>query len=321
MAVRNWISSNHEKILFIAPDGKKYNLHDPYKRSILRMTGWGMPTAEIASTRGPYQHGANPLSIRMPVRSIAVEIRHSGCDRDEYWDMRASLLDALRLNRSSLDNPVPGNLRWYRSNGTIRQLDVLVSDGPRFDPTPDVWDSFGYRDVITFTAFNPIIYEPDENLDSFADLGCTPTGRLQFPFFFGPTDIIFGATSCNAVNNLTINYTGTWQTFPQITVIGPATNFSITHLGTGDIIEFENYTINAGDSAVFDLTYGVKTITLTSSGASLLGYISTESNLGTFAIEPDPIVANGVNNFEVSIYDGNGDTRVLFSYYTRYIGI
>lgn len=321
MAVKNWIVSNEEKIVYISPDGQTYNLHDPYKKSVINMSGWGLPSADIADSRGPFQHGTNPLSIRIPPRTVLVDIYHVGCHRDEYWSIRTGLINALRLNRTNVNNPSPGKLRWYRADGAIRQADVFIKKGPDFPQSTRGWDEFNTRDTLEFIAHNPILYNPNQVTESFGDLGCTILQTLQFPFSFSSENIIFGGTTCNAINNLDINYLGNWQEFPLIRVAGPANNFSITHSQTTLKIALSGYSIPGGDSVTFDLRYGRKTVVLNSTGASLLGYISSDSNLGSFAIEPDPVVEDGVNTFSVSIDDGTVDTQVVFQYYDRYIGI
>lgn len=321
MTVKNWITSNNEKVVYISPDDRVYNLHDPAKKSILNMTGWGMPRAVIADTHGPFQHGTDPLTIRIPPRELSVTVRHNGCDRREYWSNRSGLINALRVNRTSLNNPSPGHLRWYMANGQIRQVDVFAIRGPDFDPNKSGWDEHSYQDEIRFMAHNPIIYDPSQVTDSFNDLGCTIIEELQFPITFGGVGILFGGSTCNAINTLTVNYEGNWQEYPFIEVYGPADNFSIDHVQTGLRLELENYSIAAGDKVTFDLRYGRKLVTLFSTDDSLLGYLSDDSDLGNFAIEPDPAVADGINDFSVSIDNGTGDTLVIFKYYNRYIGI
>lgn len=321
MSVRNWLVSNHEKIQYISPDGISYNLHDPAKKSIIQMEGWGMPAAEIAETRGPFQHGSDPLTIRMPKREIVMSIRHNGCNRNEYWGNREGLIDALRLNRTSLNNPSPGKLRWYRADGKIRQADVLILQGPKFNPSTSGWDEYNYTDELRFLAHNPILYDPRQVTESFDDLGCTIIEELVMPFSFGGGSVVFGGTTCNATNILSVNYMGNWQEYPTIELYGPADNFSITHGQTGLKIELEDYSVLAGDKVTFDLLYGRKFVTLFSTGENLLGYISEDSSLGSFAIEPDPVVAGGINDFTVSIDNGTGDTLVIFKYYNRFIAI
>ena len=322
MAVKNWITSNSEKVQFITPDGVVYNLHDPYSKSVLAMNGWGLPPAEIADVRGPFQHGTNPLTVRIPPRMVTLDIYHVGCNRDDYWTKRAGLVNALRHNRTNINNPTPGKLRWYRSDGSKRQLDVMIRKGPDFPEGTGSWNEFSYQDSLEFVAHNPIIYNPDQVTDSFDTLICGDLTQLTFPLIFnGVQTLIFGQSFCAATTQLTINYGGNWQEFPLITVYGPALNFRITHDQTGIFINLEDYQIPAGDSVVFDLRYGIKTVTLTSSGDSLLGYISQDSGLGTFAIEPDPITANGINTVSVYIEDGTAESAAVFQYYDRYIGI
>lgn len=319
--IKNWITSNYEKLQYISPDDQVFNLHDPTKKAVIVMSGWGMPAAQIADTKGPFQHGTDPLTIRLPTREISMTFRYNGCTRDEFWDNRDRLINALRLNRTSLNNPSPGHLRWFRSNGTIRQIDVFVAKGPDFNQNRKGWDEHSTQDEITFIAHNPIIYDPAQATDVFTDLGCTIIQELQFPFSFDGSMLIFGGNICNAVNTITVNYVGNWQEYPFITVIGPADNFTIDHLQTGLRLKLENYSIAAGDSVVFDLRYGRKLVTLSSTGESLLGYISDDSSLGNFAIEPDPVVANGVNQFSVSIDNGTAETQTIFQYYSRYVAI
>lgn len=321
MAVKNWTTSLREKVVYISPDGLIYNFHDPSGKALITMSNWGLPAAEIADARGPFQHGTNPLTIRMPPRRVPMEITHTGCSREEYWSNRIDLVNALRLNRTNVNNPTPGSLRWYRANGQIRQLDVFVVRGPEFPLGKDRWNEFSYQETLEFLAHNPIIYDPALKTSTFIDLGCTITDHLVFPFSFGQVDVLFGISTCNATNIRTVNYLGNWQEFPLITVTGPAKNFKITHTQTGLFIRFSDYTIPSGDSAIFDLRYGRKTVKLGSTGASLLGRISTDSDLGTFAIEPHPVVTNGVNTFEVSIDEGDGNTRVQFDYHDRFVGL
>lgn len=319
MTVRNWIVSNYEKIQFITPDGEKYNLHTPYAKSVLSMSGWGLPAADIADVKGPFQHGTNPLSIRMPTREIKLNIRGNGCSRNEYWDNRYALVEALRLNRTNLNDPTPGNLRWYRSNGTVRQLDVMVVKGPNYDPSR-TWDEHSFSDTLVFRAFNPIIYDPKQVTTVFDNLQCTILEELVFPFAFDNDHIIFGGNICLAINTLVVNYAGNWQEYPLITVTGPATNFTITHQQTGLKLSLVGYEIGSGETVTFDLRYGKKTIT-NNFGDSLLAELTEDSNLGSFAIEPHPVVEGGVNTFTASVENSTVDTRITFDYYNRYVGI
>lgn len=318
--VRNWVTSNYERVQFLSPDGQKYNFHDPDHKAVLSMVGWGLPSADIADSRGPFQHGTNPLTIRIPSRDIKMNIRGNGCSRNDYWDKRYALIEALRLNRTNLNDPTPGSLRWYRSNGTIRQLDVMITKGPTFDPNSRGWDEYSFTDELVFKAHNPIIYDPDQVDTSFDGLQCSILQELVFPFSFDSDHIIFGGNICISVNTVNIVYTGTWEEYPLIIVHGPAENFLIQHQETGLKLSLQGYSIGATEIVTFDLRYGKKLV-YNNFGDNLLGETSLDSNLGSFSIQPDPVVTGGINTFVISVENSTVDTSVDFSYYTRFIAI
>lgn len=120
---------------------------------------------------------------------------------------------------------------------------------------------------------------------------------------------------------MNIDYAGTWEEFPIIIAIGPLTDFTITHDQTGLLVGLEDYALAAGDSIVISLLYNRKSVILSSTGESLLGYISSDSSLGRFAIQPDPIVANGYNTFSVDLAGSTSETSIIILYKNRYIGI
>jgi hypothetical protein len=320
MAVKNWRTALKEKVVYISPDGKVFNFHDTELEALITMTGWGIPPIGKATTRGPFQHGVTPLTLRVPSRKVTMTIHNKSCNRNDYWASRMGLIDAIRYNRGGLDSPTPGHLRWYRSDGQIRQLDVILASGPEFTPISSGWSEFSFQDVLVWEADNPIIYNPSQYNQTFIGFECSILSSLQFPFNFGSSNIIFGGTICNSETPIAVNYLGNWQEFPRILVTGPAKNFTIVHQQLGWKLKLENYVIVAGETVTFDLTYGRKTIT-NNFGSSLLGYLSSDSEIGLFSIQPSPITSNGVNNFVVSAEDGDTNTTVLFDYFDRFIGI
>lgn len=320
MVVRNWRTALKEKIVYISPDDKVYNLHDTDLQTLITMTGWGIPAVGKATTRGPFQHGSTPLTLRVPTRKVTMTIHNRSCDRNAYWASRTGLIEAIRYNRGGLDSPTPGHLRWYRSDGQIRQLDVILASGPDFTPLRPDWAEFSFQDVLVFEADNPIIYRPTKYNQTFFGFQCTPRVQLQFPFTFNYGNIVFTGSLCNSVTDIAVNYLGNWMEFPTITVTGPGRDFTIAHQELGWLLKLQDYVIASGEVVTFDLTYGRKTI-FNNSGTSLLRYLSSDSEIGLFSIQPDPIASNGVNDFSVSVNDGTTATSVVFGYYDRYIGI
>lgn len=313
--VRNWLTPIHEKVEYISPDGLIYHFHDPTTRAVLSMSGWGVLPVEKATTRGPFQHGRTPLTTRVPARVITVNMAYQRCSREEYLAARTEMINILRYNRSSMDDPQPGHLRWYRADGTIRQADVIIAEGPSFDSNR----SFAIEESLVFEADNPIIYDPEQVTDTISALGCEFVTQFTFPFSFGERSLIFGLDFCEGFNNATIPYTGTFEEYPIIEITGPALNISILHVNTGLILGLD-YDIAVGETVYFDLSYDKKLV-YNSFGEDLLGYVTDVSSIGLWSLLPDPLVPDGINELEMTLEDSTTDTSVIFRYYNRYIGV
>ena len=317
MTVRNWRSKQTERVDFIAPDGATYELTGFRSQHLIQMEGWGALENNIATTQGPFQHGVSPVAVRAGPRTITIRHLSSNCNRDDYWSKRGDLVDILRLNRTDLNNPSPGALRWYLSNGNIRQVDVMVIKGPVYKERDD---AFMFDEQITFLAHNPIIYDPTSIIDNVLLWACTPANQLQFPAAVGGVaGLLFGGSICNVTQNHSITFTGTWEEYPTIVVTGPANDISIINNDTGKKLALD-YNIAAGEVVTFDLSYGVKNVT-NNFGTDLINFITDDSDLAVFTIQPNPIVTDGINTFSISIDNGTGATIVSFQYFTRYAGI
>ena len=67
--------------------------------------------------------------------------------------------------------------------------------------------------------------------------------------------------------------------------------------------------------------YGNKTIT-NEDGDNLIGTLTTDSDLATFHVAPDPVAPDGENVFRVQGAGADSSaTNMVVKYYTRYIGI
>lgn len=316
MTVPNWRTRQVEKIQYFTPDGEKLDLHDPPKRAVMLYEGDGLLSPEADTTRGPFQHGNTVTGFRLPPRRLDLLIRQNGCNRDDYWELRRLLTDLMRINRSDLNNPTMGTLRRVLSTGDIRDLDGYFSRGPLFEH-PRNWDSFSIQETLEFTAPNPILYEPTIRTASLVDFTPPVTMDLVFPFLYS---FIFGETITTLTKTISISYAGTWEEHPTLILSGPFDNFLIRHNQTGVRLQISNYSVPAGVSVTITLTYGRKSI-VTSTGISLIGFLTTDSDLAAFSIQPDPLVANGLNTFDVTFGNGVGATAVQMQYKHRYAGI
>ena len=299
---------------YIAPDGERYYFDTRERKFAMSFMGDGMPPIEYISQRGPFQHGETIYDYRLNPRVIQFAHYSRAKDRHRYWDKRADIMNLLRPNRQSAGSFALGTLRKYMIDGTLRDIDVMIEQGPRFNSMDlNKWDEFGFMETLRFIAPDPTFYDPA--LDTLTwSLGIVQV-ELEFPITF---PIEFSESLIQGETN-TITYVGTWLSYPEIIITGPISGFNIENTDTGEFIQL-NYAIQAGEIVTISLDYGNKTVESDIQG-NIIGVVSTDSDLATFHIAPDPVAPDGVNNLEVNGASADNDTQIVLNYLTRYIGI
>ena len=212
------------------------------------------------------------------------------------------------------------NLAWrYWRNNALRDLEVLLEQGPNFDERVGSYRSpEGYREALRMVAHDPVwrgdTQEQSWALDSaLGDLvfdglgawfGAAPgTGRWLFaPSFVGET--------------VNVIYWGTWPAKPIITIAGPATNPTIVN-STLDVRLNLTYAVALGET----VTINTLNLTVTNNaGVNLLPYLS--GDLATFEISPPPQAPNRVNAINVTFSDGViGQSEASITWRNGYIAI
>lgn len=306
---------------FITADGQTLHL-DTLTRFLVSDTGYGMAPVKYIDQQGPFQHGRTIHDFRLDQRVIQMVIRENGCSRQQYWNIRANLLNFLRPNRQIASGGFSlGTLVKTFPDGSKRAIDVTVEEGPEFKAREvGKWDEWAIYETLRFIAPDPTFYDPTQNTVDFGGVKVV-RDQVTFPVEFDDTHIIFDVGDDTSLSPVDITYDGTWLSYPIITLTGPMTGPVITNTTTGDKVDLTAYTIIATDVVTIDLSFGRKTITSIING-NLLGYLSTDSDLATFHIACHPDAPNGVNNIEIVAEDQVlGITAASIAYWTRYIGI
>jgi len=298
---------------YIAPDGKVYHFSNRHDKFLFPIGDLGMAPIRYVTQRGPYQHGVTMLDYFLEPRIIQVRHRRLAKSRTGQWDIRADLLDSVRPNRQTINTLEPGTLRKIMSDGTVRDIKVIVQEGPTFGASlNNGWDEWAIDDVIRFIAHDPTFFDPTRVETSF---NFSTFEELVFPIDF---PIAFFATSFDETD--TIYYGGTWLSYPEIVMTGPMNNPIITNTTTGEKIELD-YNIALGEIVTITTEYGNKTIT-NEDGDNLIGTLTTDSDLATFHIAPDPVATNGENVLRAQGAGADSAiTSMVVKYYNRYIGI
>lgn len=173
--------------VYLDPLGNEFNLHDAEVFFIMSGTGHGMPPIEYITERGPLQHGESLIDYRLRPRLITMVTRRRFPCRQDYWDGRDDLLDALRPNRQAIGQFNPGVLRKILPDGSMRDIKVMIESGPAFEPRAlDKWDELAFTEILRFVAHDPIFFDP---MTLVAQGVLTVEDNL---IFYDPTDYTVG---------------------------------------------------------------------------------------------------------------------------------
>lgn len=290
-----------DRLTYITPDNVEYMLSAPV--FVLQEDGFGMPPIEWVTERGPFQHGETVKDFFLRPRTVQLVVRRNGCSRAEYWNIRNTLLDILRPGRGPLGRPRPGTLRKYTANGAVRELQAYPSEGPGFPSRgPDVWDQYSVQDTLRFTCYDPIAKDPKIKSTTFSAVGSQGVFPITFPFQTSS----FGS-------NTTVQYAGTWLSYPTVILNGPLNGPIVRNLTTGEKIQLDG-SIASGRTVTIDLTFGTKTVTL-DDGTNMIGLVSADSDLATFHLTP------GVNLLSAFSSGTASGSNIVLQWYERYIGL
>lgn len=283
----------------------EYNLSDNQDYLLTGIDGIAAAPVVRISERGPMQHGESDLGYRLQPRTIALALVAKGGD-DAAWFARRNAL--MTIFRSS-DSP----LKLRITNGDmVRQIDCYLNG--TMEMTPEIGLSPGWQRVgIELIAPDPTWYDPDGESVAFALGG---GGLLAVPLAV-PMQV--GASTVD--QTIAIQYDGTWDAWPIITLRGPMTNPVITNETTGDKLDFTGITIGAGVDYVIDCRYGYKTVTRSSDGANRVQDLTADSNLATFRIGAHPKPLNGTNSIRLQASGLITASYVYIQFNPRYVGV
>lgn len=270
--------------------------------------GLGAPQTNFITRKGYKQNGLTEIDYLLQPRTITVELwRAPACDRQTYWDNRAALHDFLRPNR---DGPLTFTLRT--PDGSLRSIIVRADPGLTFPGTPNN-NNWNVQEQMDFIAFNPVFFATEAIVNA---LSAAVQTQLIFPITF---PITFG-TSDLFLTTGTITYTGSWKTYPIITLTGPYTRATINNITTGISI-FMSVAIGAAEQRIIDLTPGSQSI-VDGNGDNKFSDLGAGTNLIDFAILPDPEVPGGIQEITIQLIDGvNGVSAASLTYRDRYFAL
>lgn len=265
--------------------------------------GWGLPGIDLYSQSGPLQDGATYNDFRLQPRDLSLVIGLNGVDSSDYFAKRKQLFNIFKPKR---DNTL--KLRLTLDDGSVRQLDTTYVEGLGADGSEK--QAYYHRFAIGLRAYDPTWYDPV--------LANIPFGIVSSSGFSVPMAVPLAVGVSTINQTVSVDYTGTWDSYPIFTVVGPVTDLSITNVTTGDNITISG-AIAGGDTYTIDTRYGYKTI-VDQNGVNKIAQYS--GDLATFRlVAPEDDSDSRVNDITVTGTGATSVTRIYLQYHTRYIGI
>lgn len=282
--------------------GTTYNLNgtNPSLGVTLRYLGdqgFGMAPMHRITQRGPLQQGDSDVDFRLDPRILQLPLIVEASTIGAGYSAREAL--------TKIFTPANGVGTLRITNDDFdRSIDCVTLGGMDFNA--DSAMGWHVRTVVQLRASDPTWYNPTPvSGGATPSIAGTPTSvPLTIPW-------VAGASTINST--ITTTNTGTWISYPIITVIGPVSNLVITNTTSGDKIEVSG-TISSGDTWTLDLRYGRKTV-IDQTGADKSWSITADSSLATFAI------LRGANAITVTGTSTGSATQASIIYYTRYVGV
>lgn len=294
-------------------NGETLELSDRTPFDVVSVDGIGLGPVRRLTERGPFQVGARDVGYRFDARLLNFVLVSDSASK--------TLADAARDELFWFVRPADESLvlQCTRDDANVRQIDVHVLNV--VDAADNADDRIGtfQRYALQLMAAYPYWYDPTAVY--WLVLGATNpeesgTDPNQQAGYSVPTDVPTITVESSGIDYVfPVEYSGTADTYPLITVYGPASGVVIENETTGTILSLPNLALTAGESVEIDLAYNAKTV-MDDSGANQIAELSTDSDLVTWRLAP------GANDIRFTVGSGaTAATGLKLLFYLRYISL
>ncbi len=297
-----------ETYKLVKNNGDELILNDFGKYYLLDLKNFGNPNINYTSQRGYFQDGLNITNFVADPRNLSFEFLGQDENlktRMDFWNLRRDILSFL--------SPVSGSMKFQvvlEDHRTYELTNVYPTNGLAMAGntfSPDRNDG-RISETLNLTAFDPIWRVA--KINTSGTLSPTISNDLTFPITF---PIKFGVSGANF--SYSVDYEGTWRSYPKITIQGPYSTASLS-LPNGVSINLIQE-IGSTEQRIIDLLDPVSGFTVTDQlGTNKIGEINIDTNFTQFYFSPDTD-----NTVSVILDNGSVSSSVSIEWYTRYLGI
>ena len=236
------------------------------------LDGFGLSPLHEITERGPLQDGETMRDLRLDPRVLRVLLGLPGSSWDDMVARRETLLALFRPRRAASHTLV-----WY--DGSNEWLILGSPRGGLVMPSADQ-EGFYQRVVLSLYCPDPTFYKAEQTAEAF---GVGLSGGTGFTV---PMSVPLGIGASSIDETRGIVNSGTWETFPVITIDGPVTSCVIENETTGEKLDFTGIAIGSTGQRIIDCAYGVKSV-VDESGTNKVSDLSDDSDLATFHLAVD----------------------------------
>ncbi len=283
-----------------------YSISDGVIAGLAAYSGTGLSSYHSITERGPFQHGESYIDFRLDPRELILSLIVKASSASALQDKLDDLTELCKPRSSGL---VP--MKFVTDTGVDKRAEAYYVDG--IGLTRAIGDGVHYKVPLAFRVPSGVFSSPTGGAVSYYMTGAV--GSFNVPMVV-PVGV---GTSVVDISD-SIPYSGTWRSYPVITVVGPITNCVITNTSTGDKLDFTGLTIASADLRVVDCRFGYKTVKDVS-GNSCISDLTADSDLGTFHFAPDPDLIDGNNAITITGTASTSNTQINIVYDILYAAL
>ena len=277
------------KLIYDSGSGQPLVFGDSAPLLVTKIDGLGSVKTAINSQKSPRQDGVSVTSTTLEPRYITIEGQILEPDMVRQQAYREQMLRAFLPK-------VESELTIERY-GTTRTIKCIPEVAPEF---PSAMQSRLQSFFLSLICPNPYFETVTE---SSAEI-VTWIGGLRFPLRLPTAFALSGPKKINVVNE------GDVETPIRIEIMAPATNPTLTHVGTSEFIRVKQE-LTEKDVLVITTNFGNKRVEI--GGENRFNYIDSDSTF--FSLKP------GDNILEYTSDDSQENARVKIAYKNRYLGV
>ena len=294
-------------------DAETLELSDRAPYDVVSVDNVGLGPVRRLTERGPFQVGVSDAGYRFDARVVNLVVVSMSDSKALADGARDDLFWYLRPADDSFV------LQCTRDDGALRQLDVHATNIVDAPINEDDRMSGFQRYALQLMAAFPFWYDPE--FGYWVVLGGSDpeqggTNPNQTNGYEVPTAVPTITVEASGIDySFPVEYAGTADSFPLITIYGPASGVVIENTTAGAVLSLPNLAISAGEYIEIDLAFDAKTI-VDDEGANQIAELATTSDIVTWRLVP------GTNDIRFTVGSGaTEDTGMKITYRIQYISL